>query len=444
MSRNYTGPDADLEDVIYKYAYYRVPRDVFYRLKEKRARGETINFKERGGDHVFTMTGRELTPDELRRFAGTGYFLTERLFEGKAEDWLFFIIEPDVQVSPAQQPATGAASQPAALASQPNAAQQTYPPATQPQGGAHESVLVARELVGLSKDLTTPAPSAPTLTREDVARMLDEKIDGLAEKLKPATPAPASAERPRTLVEQAKEIKDAADVLGISAKAEREPAQREEKNPGELFLDQLEMFTNISERLGPKPEGGGGLLDTVASLAEGIGRAAEKVAPHLPKMITAWGTLQQMKAGQQPQANGAQPGQAQPQPGTLPPAPGMPPVVLSTLNLIALDARRDAPVNRAADAIESAANADAELAEMLEQIKATPSALLVEQVAQLTGHAYLTDLPHVCAWFDALREELKARAENVGDEESDGQRAEASDLPANNGHRGAASVAPSQ
>jgi hypothetical protein len=326
-----------------------------------------------------------------------------------------------------------------AVGQQANATQPTHPQPSPPQSGAHESVLVARELVGLSKDLTPHAQPAPTITLADLERATKEAAREAVEQYKAVQPAPAPAEKPKTATDTVNEI---VSIVGAVDKlrGEREPAQGEQKNSGEQFIEQLEMFTTISERLGPKPEGGGGLLDTVASLAEGMGRAAEKIAPHVPKMISAWGAIQQMRAGQQPQANGAQPGQPQQQPDATQPATMLPPAVASTLNLIALDARRDAPVDRAADAIESAAKADPELAEMLEQIKATPSALLVEQVAQLSGHLYLVDLPHVCAWFDSLREELTARAQGESNEDDSGE-SEAAAVASNNGHGRAATVA---
>lgn len=389
----------DAEVVALKFAYYRQQRDVFFRLQEKRARGEKINFKERGNEHLFTSAARELTPDELRQFCGSGYFLCEHLAGRTAVDWSFVVVPPDVQIGAAQ-------------AQQPAAAEVQQPPPA-PAGALGVAAAQAREAKEFFREF---APPAPSLTREDVERAAEQAARRVAEQMKATQPAPAApAARPLSLAEQAREIKDAATILGIVQPA---ATQQQTTDPTETFLQHFDRFTEISERISPPAESRGGVLGALESLM----RFGEKaVSSPLASMLVS-----RLLAGQQgatPEANQAAAGANAPIITDGSTHTMLPPPLDVLMPVLVEDCTADAGPERAADAIESIVKAQPDYKQTLDELMSAPSIQIVQTVAQLSGARYLMKLPHSVAWFDSLKDELSGAGEDdeAGEAEAEGE-----------------------
>ncbi|MDT5270318.1 MAG: hypothetical protein QOH49_2504 [Acidobacteriota bacterium] len=281
-------------------------------------------------------------------------------------------------------------------------------------------------------------PAGPSLTLEEVDRRLDEKFERFAEKLRPApTAAP-----PKTATDTVNEIVSIVGAVDRLRGDKTPPPAPPQKNPGETFLEQLDMFTSISERLGPQPEGGGGFLNKIGSAAEGIGRGFEKLAPSIPQIVrglTMGAQLlrpQSEPAGppaqqpgtqpQQPAAEAPQSPQAQPQPEQQ--------LLASAGRALAKEVTRD-NIEKGADIVESLTKSDPFLAMQLQELFSMPSVSLVEWLAGVSGCPWLPDLPHGVTYFDVLKQELTERESNreASDEDEQG---EAAPVPAStNGHK---------
>ncbi len=89
-----------------KWAIYRTSREVYTALLEKKRRGDKINFRERGGNHLLTLTTHVPTAEEVKMLFGDGCFVIEHLFDGKPDgySYSFIEVEPNVRVVAAEQP----------------------------------------------------------------------------------------------------------------------------------------------------------------------------------------------------------------------------------------------------------------------------------------------------------------------------------------------------
>lgn len=400
----------DIETVNLKFAYYRVARDVFFRLQEKRGRGEKINFKERGNDHVFTSATRELTPDELRQFCGSGYFLAEHLAGRTAVDWSFVSIAPDVQMSPG---ATSSTATPAA-------AQLTTPAAA--EGSSASSINATTETIRATKELlkeVAPAPPAPApgVTREDVSRMLDEKIERLAERLQRA-PSEASAEKPRTLVEQAREIKEAAEVLGIS----QQQQQQQSADPITNFLAMFDRMQELTERVAPRAVGEDASgIEKFSAAVDAIGRNAPTILSAIVPMLPA--RMQALLAGADAADAATAPPAAQNAPQGTQRAPAQAPqqprdereAFAIIAHVAAADMTRGRRVGRTADMVEDLTVRFPKLQPFIDQFLALSPGDALSLLEQYLERKDLMSAANA-EWCGMLQDELRG---DDGDEQAD-------------------------
>jgi hypothetical protein len=324
-------------------------------------------------------------------------------------------VEPEHGAQPYATPQQAGAAQPAP--------QYATPPATNANDAAQVVSSFADAFVNINKVVkdNTPAP-APQV---DVERL----ISGITEAVRAAQPA-----APPDPLEGVARTLGHLRSLGIISDKTQE-SSREQKNPGEQFLEQLEMFTNISERLGPQPENKGWGAQ-LGSLAEGMGRAVEKIVPAVPHVLGALRMGAQMLQSQPPASQPQPDAQAQPQ-GQ--PAQGqpqqqqLPPGVVSAARALAKEVTRN-DWEKGADIVESLMKSESALAFELQQLFALPSVSLVEWLSSVAGAPWLADLPHGVSYFDSLKEELNERAQGEQSDENESDGAEVT-TASNNGHR---------
>lgn len=91
----------------------------------------------------------------------------------------------------------------------------------------------------------------------------------------------------------------------------------------------------------------------------------------------------------------------------------------SVLRIIVQDCTRNADLDRAADAIESALKAQPALLPYVQEWIGMSSVQLLQNVAEMSGATYLLDIPTSVSWFDVLRETVSERLAPDGEEESD-------------------------
>ncbi|MGB8508787.1 MAG: hypothetical protein WCD76_10300, partial [Pyrinomonadaceae bacterium] len=159
-----------------------------------------------------------------------------------------------------------------------------------------------------------------------------------------------------------------------------------------------------------------GTFGKIMSVAEKGLSLVEKHGGTLAQLLTARSNM-----AQAPQAY---PAQSQPL-AAVPPAatPQSPPArdPLTPVFRVTIDGMTaDEDVDRAADAIDSLLKSNPEFAPMVLDLINASSLELLEMLAQATGASYITRLPHGIAWCEALKEELRERANIIeGDEAED-------------------------
>jgi hypothetical protein len=288
---------------------------------------------------------------------------------------------------------------------QPSAAQpaQQYHAQQQTASGTTEAVTTARELVGLAKDLNPPPPSAPPLTREDIAQM----IAAAAAQVKASEPA--TTERPKSTLDTLREVKEAAELLGMGA------AQREPPDMLELYLKTHERMREVAEVVAPRTIGDdASSVEKITAIIDAAGRALPSVISTLMPILPA--RIQALISGHPDAADVVTPPPSAPTPGaqpqpSRPQAPAQPQNDQEALALImavgAADLSRNKRPGRTADLIEEMGRRFPTIAASIEQIVNMSPAEVLATIEQLSGRTDLSAFNHSCEWVASLQDELR-------------------------------------
>jgi hypothetical protein len=248
--------DSDIQTTKRKWSVYRLTREDYQRLFDKKRRGEKINFRERGNRHCFTSTMHAPTGEEIRAFCGDGYYVTEHLFDGVAGDWSFAAIVPSqdvvlpeqsaaAQTAPVVQASTASQSEPSSARSINDTTEtiratkellKEVAPQQQPASLTNEQLEQMLERVAAKHFAQAQSAQSQAAPQPDQFAMLDRAI-GLVEKMRPAQPARAESS-PESAIDSALKI--------------------------------VEKLADASERVNPSGEGGG-VINGVARLIEAFG-----------------------------------------------------------------------------------------------------------------------------------------------------------------------------
>lgn len=205
------------------------------------------------------------------------------------------------------------------------------------------------------------------------------------ERMRATQSAPPQPD-PFAFVERSLEIEEK-----IRARAVRNnPPPAEVKDSSEQFIDMLDRFTTIAERIAPiresDREGSGGLASVIRELAPHV----KSLLPMLPSLL--------------PQAAQAQ-STAQAAPNSQPQAAAQVDPVAQTLALLINDLRRNKRVGRAADAIEELLAKSPQLAEQFRPLLEAPAPALLQQLSMAAGED-LTEYGHAVSFIEELQAEL--------------------------------------
>jgi hypothetical protein len=217
------------------------------------------------------------------------------------------------------------------------------------------------------------------------------------ERMRATQPAPQQPD-PFAFVERSLEIEEK-----IRARAVRNNPPREESksvDSSEQFIDMLDRFTTIAERIQPireaDKEGSGGLLGGLASLVREVGTHGKSLLPLLPALMgqpNAVANGDGAHAAGQAQTNAAQ----------------VDPVNL-TLTIIVDDLKKNKRTGHAADAIDDLFMKMPDLRPQLEPFFAAPANELLSQLSATAGENLL-EYSHSITWIESLQAEF----ENGGD-----------------------------
>jgi hypothetical protein len=327
-----------------------------------------------------------------------------------------------------------AAAQQAAPAAPPAAvvAQQAAPvdPNVHAMNTTLATMRVAKEIV---RETMPTQPAVQPVTRDDVRAMIREMAAEIAEQLKiaqPTQPAPPA----KSLTEQAREIKEAAEVLGITG-GQQQPAQQ----PGgeiESVLGWMERIDNFRDRMRPSGYDGedAGTLDKVLRFAD---RHADKLAalPGLLAMIRP-GRVQEMAAAAgvtdvTAQQTGAQQQQQQQSaPAQQPQGPQNAAEAFALIGTVAsAELIKNRRTGRTADLIEEMARTFPEIGEQVGALVEMPPGEVLGLFQTVTGRNDLAGYGHALDWIEDLQRELRGDGEVIEEDED----APAAPLTSNNG-----------
>jgi hypothetical protein len=289
--------------------------------------------------------------------------------------------------------------------------------------------------VDLLETSEPPRSSLPDDFDERVAEIASRAVVAALEKreqLRGTQPAPQQPD-PFAFIERSLEIEEKMRARSVR----NNPAPPEVKDSSEQFIDMLDRFTTIAERIAPiretDKENSGGLLGGLASLIREAAPHAKSFLPMLPSLLP-------QPQAQVPAANGSVP---------LPPIPNRPPPASETaeplqlaLSIIVDDLRKNKRVGRAADAVDELFLRQPELREQFAPFFDAPAVEIVTQLSALAGED-LSAYSHAVGWIEDLQFELNGN--NAGDEatESTEENKPTSPEPfaireaSNNGHKGA-------
>jgi hypothetical protein len=314
-------------------------------------------------------------------------------------------------------------------------ASQTYTPQaapTSPHGETSpgqvmlEAINAGRAFHSAAREIAGPA--TPSFTLADVERATKEAAREAVEQYKQVQPT--QAPQPQEDATE-KLVKTITSLRTLGLIPEREIA-REQRNGLDEYLNVYRQMREIGAEVEPATEGKG-FVAQVTSMVGDVARSLS--APGVQGLIHSL-------LPRPTQPTGAQPGatqQTQPQPEAAQVA-AMPEHFAQTFEIVRQGITRDENESRAADALESLAESDETAAQMLAEVRATPSITLVQQLAAMTGAVYLSELPHAVAYIDRLKAELEDRERERAEES--GEEAQGVDV-ASNGHKVASVAQPS-
>jgi len=246
---------------------------------------------------------------------------------------------------------------------------------------------------------------------ERIAKIAAREVVAAYEaKERTRAPQPAPVD-PFSFIERSLEIEEK-----MRARSLRDnPPASQPIDPSETFLNMLDKYSQIAERLAPIREsdsaGSSGVLNGLTSLVRELGTHGSSLLPLLPALV------QQVQGSTaNGNAHAAANGQQQ-----VSPAPADP--VQQTLSIIVNDLKRNRRVGRAADAIEDLYLKRPDSEARIEPLLALPAADLLAQLSQFAGED-LTTYSHAVGWLEDLQAELSPDEDLEADEAS-----EADDLP---------------
>lgn len=396
--------DAELLATKRKWAVYRTTRENYQRQLEKKRRGEKVNFRERG-EHMFSSSLRAPTAEEIKNFCGEGYYITEHLFDGTAGDWSFAAVVPSQDVLTVEQPpqaqgATSSTPQPPQVA-----------PVAQPGNLAAQGINQAAETVEALKSLVhvvNPAQQAPaSLTKEEIAQMIEQSNAKLIAQIQSAQPKPEATPDPlQSLVNTLSVLKQ----LGVIREPEERTAQTD-------ILDTLltthEKVMNAAERMNPEGKTGArGWLSDAVELAKELG--VKDVVKPIGQAITMQ-VMQQMsgRTGQpaaqiQDVPTPEMPAQPQPQPEQ---EEEETPLSLETvITNLANDIINNARPREGIDEVVQLVVAQPELLPVVGGLMDTPTGELIAQLSTATG-TNLSVLANAEKYVEGLKKGVRERVQ---------------------------------
>jgi hypothetical protein len=221
------------------------------------------------------------------------------------------------------------------------------------------------------------------------------------ERVRATQSAPAQPD-PFAFVERSLEIEEK-----IRARAVRNnPPPAEAKDSSEQFIDMLDRFTTIAERIAPiresDRENSGGILGGLASLVREVAPHAKSLLPMLPSLLP-----QTAQTPSPPQAV----------PNSQRQSPQQPDPVTATFAIVIDGLRKNKRVGASADAIEELITKMPEMKEQIEPALLAPTSVLLEQLSQFAGED-LSAYTHSIDWVEDLKDELKGDGEDSEADES--------------------------
>jgi hypothetical protein len=257
------------------------------------------------------------------------------------------------------------------------------------------------ETVEAEDDLDEP-DIAPSLAQDDlvklVAATVSATLDAREKSQRVAQPAPVD---PFEFVERSLEIEEKMRERS----ARNNPPAPQAADPSENFLNMLDKFSAIAERIAPiresDREGSSGVLSGLASVIREVATHGSSLIPLLPALVQQV----QVATNGTAQMNGHQ----QVRPASVDP-------VRATLALITNDLKKNKRIGRAADAVEDLylklPGSEAHVAPLF----VLPTADLLAQLSQFAGED-LTGYSHAAAWLGSLQDELSGNAEDETESE---------------------------
>lgn len=267
------------------------------------------------------------------------------------------------------------------------------------------------------------------VSRDEVRGIIrDEVRDSLAEVLRAMNPPTP----PKSLAEQAREIKEAAELLGIS-----NPPKAEPSSDLDTALSLYDKLLQIRDRVDPRPidENADGFTKA-AALADAIGRNApailSAVMPLLPARMRALLAGADASDVETPAPTGA--GQQQQAPKPQQPKDSTEAFAL-IMHVGAADLIKNKRPGRTADLIEEMALRFPDITQAINEFIAMEPAAALNIIMQMSGRNDLATYGHSYGWVMRLQDEL--RPEEVDDQD---EAAEISAESSANGHQPGAAV----
>jgi hypothetical protein len=252
---------------------------------------------------------------------------------------------------------------------------------------------------------------APSLTHDDlvklVAATVNATLDAREKSQRVAQPAPVD---PFALVERSLEVEEKMRARSLR----NNPPAPQAADPSENFLNMLDKFSAIAERIAPiresDREGSSGVLSGLASVIREVGTHGSSLLPLLPALVQQ---VQGAANGATPM-NGQQNGHQQVRPASADP-------VRSTLAVVINELKRNRRVGRAADAIDDLFQKLPDTRTQLSPLLIAPSNDLLAQLSQFAGED-LSTYTHAAVWLENLQDEL--RTDDGNDVDTDVQATE--------------------
>jgi hypothetical protein len=248
---------------------------------------------------------------------------------------------------------------------------------------------------------------------EHIAQPLREEVPAVAAPVvvAPLAPPAPPVDTLDTFSTQASKLAGVMESLGFkrpdaTEKAAVATTAAPPADPTEQFLNNLDKYTTISERLAPSREARGGrsIIGDIADLVREVGTHGRTLAPLLATMIAPPYRVAQPQPRQQPRP----PSTTQPNPATHDAAEAAPTEqeqhpFNAVLQILVDDITANAPNDRAVDAIDDLYEAHPELEATIEPLWDLEANELVAALAQMTGAHYILKMPHSLAWAEGLK-----------------------------------------